>query len=107
MLEPTSNPADFQQSFGAALAGAENGWLADPDIARALTIHRNTSARAAQDALADNYPVVHALVGEEAFMACAAAFVLTHPQAIPGSACMVPVSISFLGLIRRSANIPI
>lgn len=83
MLEPTSNPADFQQSFGAALAGAENGWLADPDIARALTIHRNTSARAAQDALADNYPVVRALVGEEAFMACAAAFVLTHPPSDP------------------------
>jgi Putative DNA-binding domain len=77
------DPAAFQHSFGAALAGMRNDWLSDPAMARALTIHRNTSARAAQDALRDNFPVTAALVGEEAFSACAAAFVEAHPPVDP------------------------
>lgn len=77
------DPAAFQHSFGAALAGDQNEWSADPRVARALTIHRNTSARAVIDALGDNYPVVRQLVGEEAFAACAAAFVDAFPATDP------------------------
>lgn len=78
-----SDPANFQNSFGAALSGIENIWRCDPATARALTIHRNTSARAAQEALADNYPVVRTLVGEDAFSACAAHYADTHPPRDP------------------------
>lgn len=83
MLDSATDPVGFQQGFGAALAGAGNAWLADPATARALAIHRNTSARAAQDALGDNYPVVRNLVGDEPFRACAAAFVTAHPPHDP------------------------
>lgn len=83
MPDPALSPTEFQHSFGAALAGTNNAWLADPATARALTVHRNTSARAAQDALVDNYPVVRSLVGEEPFQACATAFVMAHPPRDP------------------------
>jgi hypothetical protein len=78
-----SEPARFQQAFGAALAqpGAASG--VDSALARALDIHRNTSAKAAQDALLANYPVVGALVGEDAFRACAAAFAQACPPLEP------------------------
>jgi Putative DNA-binding domain len=39
--------------------------------------------KAAQDALADNYPVVRALVGEEAFAACSAGYAETNPPSDP------------------------
>jgi hypothetical protein len=80
-----SEPAAFQQVFAAALAGdAMAGALfADPATRRALAVHRNTSAKAAQDALAANYPVVRALVGEESFTACAEAFIARHPPRDP------------------------
>lgn len=78
-----SETAVFQQDFGAALATRNRGAGDDPAIARALTVHRNTSAKAAQDALAANYPVVRALVGDEAFAACAAAFVEAIPPREP------------------------
>jgi|SRR5579859_719924 len=75
----------FQQQFGDALArSAEVGTrVVDPALARALAVHRNTSAKAAQDALAANYPVVRALFGDEAFFACAAAYVRRHPPREP------------------------
>ena len=76
------DPAAFQQAFGAMLAG-RGGAVADPALARALVIHRNTAAKAAQDAVAANFPVVRALVGEEAFTGCAAAFVDAAPPATP------------------------
>jgi hypothetical protein len=55
----------------------------DRALARALAVHRNTAAKAAQDAVFDNYPVVVALVGEAPFRACAAAFVAAHPPREP------------------------
>ncbi len=78
-----SDHAIFEHAFGAALAGQASVWSTDPRIRRALTIHRNTSHKAAQDALAANYPVIVQLVGEEAFAACAAAFVEERPPAEP------------------------
>jgi Putative DNA-binding domain len=77
------NPVSFQATFGAALAGVQNEWADDSAVARALTIHRNTSARAVIDALGDNYPVVRQLVGEDAFAACAAQFVEAFPATDP------------------------
>jgi len=74
-----SDPAAFQQAFGAALGAVDRIAGLDRAMARALAIHRNTSAKAAQDALADNYPVIRALTGSDAFAACAAVFVETHP----------------------------
>ena len=73
--------AAFEQSFGAALLGLEP--VADATLARALAIHRNTAFRAAEEALADSYPVLRKLCGDDAFGACAHAFVLAHPPAEP------------------------
>jgi hypothetical protein len=86
-MAETSTEADlgqFQQAFGAALAGhaVELDGMG-PALSRALAIHRNTSAKAAQDALAANYPVVRALFGDEAFRACASAFVGLEPPGEP------------------------
>lgn len=67
----------FQRDFAAALRAAT---VAEP---AALTIHRNTGARAAIDALAANYPVVHALFGEEPFTACAQAYLQVSPPCEP------------------------
>ncbi len=76
-----SDAADFQAMFGAALAKPIP--LADPSLARALAIHRNTSAKAAQTALADNFPVVRAIVGDEAFDAVAYEYVESSPPSDP------------------------
>ncbi len=70
--------AAFQRAFGAAIARNDQS-PRDRALGRALAIHRNTSAKAGQDALADNFPVVRALTGEQAFVACAAAFVEADP----------------------------
>jgi hypothetical protein len=68
----------FQAAFAHALTrGMPSGHYSA--LARALTIHRNTSFKAARDAMADNYPVVRSLTGAAAFDACAAAFVGAHP----------------------------
>jgi hypothetical protein len=75
-----SEAAAFQAMFAAALAQPARG---DPALARALAVHRNTSAKAAQTALGDNYPVVRAMVGEEAFDAVAHEFVESTPPADP------------------------
>jgi len=77
-----SDPADFQLAFGDWLVHPEGRALGSV-LARAITIHRNTAAKAAVDALCDNYPVLFALVGEEAFMAAGLAFVRQHPPADP------------------------
>jgi hypothetical protein len=80
---PLSEPARFQQAFGEALARPDETAGLDRALVRALRIHRNTSARAAQDAILDNYPVVRALVGEAAFRACAGAYLAAHPPREP------------------------
>jgi hypothetical protein len=80
-----SEPAAFQQAFALALAGegTDAALFADPAIVRAMAVHRNTSAKAAQDALAANFPVVRALVGEDSFAGCAQAFAASHPPRDP------------------------
>jgi hypothetical protein len=80
-----SEPVAFQRAFAQAMAGegAAAALFADPAIARALAVHRNTSAKAAQDALAANFPVVRALVGEDSFAGCAEAFLERQPPRDP------------------------
>jgi hypothetical protein len=75
----------FQESFGAALRrdASSPAGVAATATARAMAVHRNNSAKAAQDALADNYPVTRAVVGDEPFRGCAAAFVDAHPPNDP------------------------
>lgn len=75
-----SDAADFQAMFGAALAEPRRS---DLSLARAVAIHRNTSAKAAQTALGDNYPVVRAMVGAEAFDAVGHDFVESTPPTDP------------------------
>jgi hypothetical protein len=73
--------AQFQDDFGRALAGGSV--IADARIARALAVHRNTSHKAAIDALAANYPVVAALIGDEAFAGVARDYLAAHPPVDP------------------------
>lgn len=73
--------AAFQTAFARALASRDAP--ASTSLARALTIHRNTAAKAAQDALRDNFPVVSALVGDDAFAALAFDYVEAHPPSEP------------------------
>lgn len=73
--------AAFQERFGSALAGLQA--VDDPALARAIRIHRNTAMSAAIDALAANYPVVAALLGDESFTALATNFVDRHPPSDP------------------------
>jgi hypothetical protein len=80
-----SNLHAFQRAFATALHQSEsNGFeFANSSLRRALAVHRNTAAKAAQDALAANYPVTQALVGVSAFAACAAQFAASHPPRDP------------------------
>lgn len=73
--------ADFQRAFGAMLASPERS--NDPAMRRALAVHRNTASKAARDALFANYPVTAAMVGEEAFTACATSYVEIAPPREP------------------------
>jgi hypothetical protein len=74
--------ANFQLGFGEALLG-DRPALADGALARALAVHRNTAAKAAQDALAANYPVLRALGGDEAFAGWASDYVRRHRPTEP------------------------
>jgi len=75
------DPAAFQDAFGRALA-THTGQVGTA-LSRALTIHRNTSLRAAQTALADNFPVTRLMVGDDAFAALAHAFTEASPPTDP------------------------
>jgi len=72
-----SDLESFQRQFADALASStEDGvQVLDTALARALAVHRNTIAKAAQDALAANYPILRALCGDEAFFGWAADFI--------------------------------
>jgi hypothetical protein len=78
-----SDLLSFQRRFASALENPGLVPAAHPTLRRAIRVHRNTAMKAAQDALADNYPVVRALVGEEAFAACAAGYAEANPPCDP------------------------
>jgi hypothetical protein len=87
-----SDARGFQRAFGMALNMPESIGImpesigiefASPSLRRALAVHRNTAAKAAQDAIAANYPVTQALVGVPAFAPCAAAFAVSSAPRDP------------------------
>jgi hypothetical protein len=67
----------FERQFGDALmnSGDADVSVLDAALARALAVHRNTAVKAAQDALAANYPILRALCGDEVFTAWAIDFI--------------------------------
>ena len=65
---------EFHETFAAALAVPAHG---------AMAIYRNTALAGLVDALAVNFPVVRALVGEEMFEAIAVDHASAHPPANP------------------------
>ncbi|HTI31061.1 MAG TPA: DNA-binding domain-containing protein [Sphingomonas sp.] len=96
--------AAFQQRFGAALAGRIPA--GNPILERALAVHRNTAAKAALDALADNYPVIRALVGDDAFTAAAIDYLAAHPPVEPRLCVYGETFAAFLGNYAPFAELP-
>ena len=85
----TELPMTTLQSFADALLDPEaplpaglHTWNASAPAQR-FRVYRNNVAVSLVDALADNYPVVQALVGEAFFRAMARRFVAAHPPAGP------------------------
>lgn len=84
----------FTECLFDSKAGADNLPL-KPELDekdQRLNIYRNNVFHSLGSALADLYPVVVQLVGEEYFMACARAFLQTYP---PHTAAMVHFGNSF------------
>lgn len=71
-----SDLAEFQRDFVAALDGRR-------PVPPLLAIYRNSAIKAAIDALADNYPTIAMILGEEAFAGLAADHVRQCPPANP------------------------
>ena len=71
-----SDLANDQRDFVAAL----DGKIGAPPL---IAVYRNTAIKGALDALADNYPTVAAIVGEQAFTALALAFIEQCPPDNP------------------------
>ena len=65
---------EFHEVFAAALAAPADG---------AMAVYRNTVLAGAVEALAANFPVVRALVGEAMFAAVAVDFASAHPPSDP------------------------
>lgn len=76
-----SEVAVFQERFGRLLVN--DAQPRDVALRRAFAVHRNTSTKAALDALAANYPVIVRLVGVESFQACAHDYVRYRPPTDP------------------------
>jgi hypothetical protein len=81
MREHISELTRFQRGFASALAGAR--LVTEPGLARAISVHRNTSTKAAQDALAANFPIVRSLFGHQPFAVCTAGYVAIAPPSDP------------------------
>jgi len=85
----TMQHTSLQQEFAAALLDpampcppAARAWNGS-DPARRLNVYRNNVTSSLIGALADTFPVVQALVGEEFFRAMAAVFVRERPPSSP------------------------
>jgi hypothetical protein len=70
------------------------------DPARRFAVHRNNVVASLVSALADGFPVVQALVGEEFFRAMAAVFVRAHP---PRSAVLAQYGAEFPAFVADFA----
>lgn len=91
---------DFQDAFVVALAGQDSAlspWLTDGDHP-GLSVYRNTIARGCVDALADNFPTVLSMVGEDWFRAAVALFAREAP---PASAALLDYGEAFPAWLER------
>ncbi|WP_164157407.1 HvfC/BufC family peptide modification chaperone, partial [Sandarakinorhabdus rubra] len=71
--------------FEAWVAGLLRGEAVPvaPALRRAMAVHRNNALAAAMAALADNFPVLRAMLGQDAFAALAQRHALAEPPADP------------------------
>lgn len=75
------SPAQFEAWYGRLLQGET--LPADLMLRRGVAVHANNAMAAAVAALASNYPVVRAMLGEDAFAALARRHAAAHPPADP------------------------
>lgn len=78
---PTQSPARFEAWYARLLLG--EAVPAALPLRRAVAVHANNAMVAACEALAGNFPVVHAMLGDTAFAALARRHVLAHPPRDP------------------------
>lgn len=76
------------------------------DPAPRFTVYRNNVVVSLIDALADTYPVVQQLVGEEFFRAMAREFALAHPPTSPVMAFYGDGFVEFIGAFPPAAALP-
>lgn len=76
------------------------------DPARRFAVYRNNVIVGLVDALADTYPVVQSLVGEEFFRAMAAVFVRAHPPRCPVLAWYGAGFAEFIESFSPAASLP-
>lgn len=75
------SPARFEERYTRLLLG--EAVPADPALRRAVNIHANNAMVAACEALASNFPVLRAMLGEDAFAILARRHVLAQPPTDP------------------------
>jgi hypothetical protein len=76
------------------------------DPAQRFAVHRNNVVVSLIDALADTYPVVQQLVGEEFFRAMARVFALAHPPLSPVMALYGEGFAEFIASFPPAASLP-
>lgn len=76
------------------------------DPAKRYAVHRNNVVVSLIDALADTYPVLQQLVGEEFFRAMAKTFALAHPPRSPVMAYYGQGFAEFLASFPPAASVP-
>jgi hypothetical protein len=81
MSDPMRSPAGFEAWYGNLLLG--KAVPAAPALRRAVAVHANNAMVAACEALVSNFPVLRAMLGEEAFAALAQRHAATQPPTDP------------------------
>ena len=88
---------EFHEAFAAAISAPTDGPLA---------IYRNTAIAGAAEALAANFPVIQALIGDEMFTAVAVDFASAHPPANPVLAHYGAAFVEWIEEQEWSAELP-
>jgi hypothetical protein len=113
LTRPTTHPAPLaQREFAAALLDPAR--VAPPglrawngsDVAARLAVHRNNVLMSLVQALAEAFPVVQRLVGDEFFRAMAGVFVRAHPPRSPVLAEYGEGFADWLAAFEPAASLP-
>ncbi len=99
----------YRAAIGAALVAASPDACPvsmDPRQARRFRIYRNNVHRALRDALADAYPIVRRLVGDEFFFAMAREFFLSERTRAPSLALYGAAFPQFVASFPPAASVP-